>query len=99
MGTLRGIKFRLRNYKSVVFALCRMLAWCIVVALCAWIAWRERTRPVRKLSAPGYVTLAHMHWQLLHSKAMAMYYLEKMRRLVERKRSMKPKCLPRWKSF
>ena len=74
-----------------------MLAWYVVMALCVWIAWRESM--ARRRPEPGYVTLAHMHWQLLHSKAMAMYYLEKMRRLVEKKRAKWPKCLPRWKSF
>ena len=74
-----------------------MLAWYVVMALCVWIAWRECT--ARRRPEPGYVTLAHMHWRLLHDKAMALYYLEKVRKVLQKRRQVNVKVLPRWKSF
>jgi hypothetical protein len=40
-----------------------------------------------------------MHWRLLHEKAMALFYVEELRKQRQKRKMVARGVLPKWKSF
>ena len=75
------------------------MVWVIVVLLCV-VLWQWFRRggdvpdPKRRRTS-----LALLNWSLVHEKAMALYYIQRLRAQERRRHSMQHERLVQWRSF